>query len=394
MQRLHQVFSFYSSWKEVPLIASAAAALEKFHEVALVMSATRNQASHASVSANGGSPSGASDDSPPQISEVELKSYFVAPDAASESSDDLCGPHQDCCGGSVLKGSYTSCVKRLGKGGCYQHPRAQVCLSLHKYFQCATCQNVVHSGCWVRTAKGSFMLPTALTSFHCFACALKQPVVAVPVVAVMSTNDSKQNQQPVVADTSTTSYNYTAQPSLVQETERASFMSEQDMRKHFKARNWRCCNSTASRIYYCCRSKTCDVKFTAIKNPRSDDDTWYISKMPNCHSCSDSAKPTVATSLVTLKDHLSETLVKEIESLGVTKSFRSKQIQHHLLSSQQVLVDTKLIHNIVYRVRQKLFGEHADMIYLLEQQQVAFMCLCTQALLPSFVLILVKGWLC
>ena len=228
------------------------------------MSATRNQASHASDSANGGSPSGASDDSPPHISEEQLKSYFVAPGAASDfvapgaasdSSDDLCGPHQDCCGGSVLKGSYTSCVKRLGKGG-YQHPRAQVCLALHKYFQCATCKNVVHSGCWVRTAKGSFMLPSALTAFHCFACASKPPVVAVPVITVMSTNDSKQNQEPVVADTSTTSSNY---------TERTSFMSQQDMRKHFKARNWRCLNSTASRIYYCCRSKKCDVKFTAIK---------------------------------------------------------------------------------------------------------------------------------
>lgn len=379
--------------KKVPLIESAAAALEKFHEVALVMSATRNQASHASVSANGGSPSGASDDSLPQISEEQLQSYFApdgASDCASESSDDLCGPHQDCCGGSVLKGSYTSCVKRLGKRlgkGGYQHPRGQVCLSLHKYFQCATCQNVVHSGCWVRTAKGSFMLPTALTPFHCFACASKQPVLAD-----MSTNDSKQNQQPVVADMPTPSSNSTAQPSLVQESERTTFTSEQDLRKHFKARNWRCCNSTASRIYYCCRPKTCDVKFTAFKDP--DDDTWSICKMPTCHSCSSSAKPTVATSLVTLKDHLSESLVKEIESLGVTRSFRSKQIQHHLLGAQQVLVDTKLIHNIVYRVRQKLFGSHGDMIYLLEQQQVAFMCLCTQALLPSFVLILVKGWLC
>ena len=377
MQRFHQVYSCYSSWKEIPLIASAAAAFETFHEVALVMSA--QQASHASVSAKGGSASGSSDGSgsPPKISEADLKNFFVQ--SSESSDDDLCGPHQDCCGGALREGVYTTCVKRLGKGG-YQHPRGKVCLSLHKHFQCATCQNVAHAGCWVRTAKGSFMLPTALAPFHCFACASKQPVVAD-----MSTNDSKQVEQPVVADTSTTS-------SLVQESERTTFTSEQDLRKHFKARNWRCCNSTASRIYYCCRTGTCDVKFTAFKDP--DDDTWSICKMPTCHSCSSSAKPTVATSLVTLKDHLSESLVKEIESLGVTRSFRSKQIQHHLLGSQQVLVDTKLIHNIVYRVRQKLFGSHGDMIYLLEQQQVAFMCLCTQALLPSFVLILVKGWLC
>ena len=92
--------------------------------------------------------------------------------------------------------------------------------------------------------------------------------------------------------------------------------------------------------------------------------------MPTCHSCS-SATPQVLTSLVTLKDNLSEALVKEIERLGVTKSFRSKQIQHHIFEQEHVLVDTKLIHNIVYRVRQKLFGQQGDMIYLLEQQKVA-----------------------
>jgi hypothetical protein len=80
--------------------------------------------------------------------------------------------------------------------------------------------------------------------------------------------------------------------------------------------------------------------------------------------------------MVTMKDNLSEAAVKEIERLGITKSFRSKQIQHHLLhqdNGKGVLVDTKLIHNIVYRVRQKLFGHQADMIYLLDQQKVPFM---------------------
>jgi hypothetical protein len=138
---------------------------------------------------------------------------------------------------------------------------------------------------------------------------------------------------------------------------------------------------------------TCAVKFKAKK---ADDDTWTISNAPKCHSCSAPELPQL-TSLVTLKDNLSEALIQEVERLGVTRSFRSKQIQHHVFQQERVLIDTKLIHNIVYRVRQKLFGHQADMIYLLEQQKVAVMCLCTQqlrtTLLHSVVLMLVTGWL-
>ena len=373
MQRLHQVYSCYSSWKEIPLIASAAAAFQTFHEVALVMSA--QQASHASVSAKGGSASGSSDGSgsPPKISEAELKGYFVP--SSESSDDDLCGPHQDCCGGAVCDGVYTTCVKRVGKVG-FQHPRGQVCLSLRKHFQCATCQNVAHHGCWVRTAKGSFMLPSALTQFHCFTCASKkdqQPAVSSAGTAPPSSEVSTKQQSSMCTDAFTSS---TVQPSLVKETERThTFMSKSDLKKQLKASNWQVHHSTDTRIYYKCMIKSgCDVTFNAKKC--SDDDTWCISNMPTSHSCSASATPQFATSMVTLKDNLSEAVVKEIERLGVTKSFRSKQIQHHLLhqdNGKGVLVDTKLIHNIVYRVRKKLFGHQADMIYLLEQQKVPSM---------------------
>jgi len=148
-------------------------------------------------------------------------------------------------------------------------------------------------------------------------------------------------------------------------------MSETELRKYCKERDWFCWNSAQTRIYYRCKCSKkggCDVRFKAKKC--IEDDTWFIDNMPTSHSCS-SAPPQVLTSLVTLKDNLSAELVTDIERLGVSKSFRSKQIQNHLLHEQQVLVDTKLIHNIVYRVRQKLFGHQGDMINLLEQQKVA-----------------------
>jgi hypothetical protein len=59
---------------------------------------------------------------------------------------------------------------------------------------------------------------------------------------------------------------------------------------------------------------TCAVKFKAKK---ADDDTWMISNAPTCHSCSAPALPKL-TSLVTLKDSLSEALIQEVERLGVT----------------------------------------------------------------------------
>jgi hypothetical protein len=163
-----------------------------------------------------------------------------------------------------------------------------------------------------------------------------------------------------------------AEPCNAQTSEnKRIFMSEIELRKYCKERYWKCRNSAQTRIYYRCKGSKkggCNVNFAAKKDPDADD-IWFVENMPTSHSCS-SATPQVLTSLVTLKDHLSEALVKEIERLGVHKSFRSKQIQHHLLHQENVLVDTKLIHNIVYRVRQKLFGHQGDMIYLLEQQKV------------------------
>ena len=319
--------------------------------------------------------------SPPKLdSSTEAQVVHGTCSTSSDLDEDLCGPHEDCCGGSYINGVFNTCVKRLGKRGGFQHARGQVCLSQHKYIQCATCQNVAHVGCWVPTGKGLYMLPSSGMTFHCNTCARKDQ------------QPSTLLQSPSVAQGTTKDQSSVSQRTTKESTLR-TFCSEFELSKHFKACNWGVSHSTNARIYYHCLGGTCAVKFKAKKLP---DDSWTISNAPTCHSCSAPALPNL-TSLVTLKDNLSEALIQEVERLGVTRSFRSKQIQHHVLQQERVLIDTKLIHNIVYRVRRKLFGEHADMIYLLEQQKVrvqCFICLCTQALLPSFVLILVKGWLC
>lgn len=291
---------------------------------------------------------------------------------AAESDVDLvlCGPHDKCCGGGVRDGVYTPCAKRLGKPGC-QHKRGEVCRSKHTFFKCATCQSVVHSGCWVQTAKGLFVLPSTSVPFHCFVCDLIKglPFDPATVLAKENPKDSVISHDGHVGQASAVEDTALGKPQT-SENKRV-FMSESELRKYCKERDWYCWNSTQTRIYYrckCWKKAGCDVKFKAKKC--TEDDTWFIDDMPTSHSCS-SAPPQALTSLVTLKDNLSAELVKEIERLGVSKSFRSRQIQNHLLHEQQVLVDTKLIHNIVYRVRQKLFGHQGDMIYLLEQQKVA-----------------------
>jgi hypothetical protein len=149
--------------------------------------------------------------------------------SCSDSDDDLCGPHQDCCGGTLLHGAYNPCVKRLGKGG-FQHSRGQVCLSQHKFFQCATCKNVAHSGCWVRTAKGSFMLPSALTPFHCYTCACKKDEEQSTSLPTACKKDHEESTS------LPTGAQGTAKPCVSEgtTTKESTFLSESDLRKHFK----------------------------------------------------------------------------------------------------------------------------------------------------------------
>jgi len=131
-----------------------------------------------------GAPASASNSpSSHDITNEEVKAFFNSSSSSSESDVDLCGPHDDCCGGAVRDGVYTRCAKRLGKPGL-QHRRGIVCRSLHTFFQCATCQNVVHSGCWVRTAKGSFVLPSASVPFHCCPCDLIKGLPFDPMTVV------------------------------------------------------------------------------------------------------------------------------------------------------------------------------------------------------------------
>jgi len=162
-------------------------------------------------------------------------------------------------------------------------------------------------------------------------------------------------------------------------------MSDVDLRKHFKALNWGVRSSIPGKeIKFHCYVHTCKVTFIAKKVPGADD-AWLVSKKPSEHACG-AAKPSFAftNALITLKCNLTEAVAKEIERLGASNSFTSKEIQHHIHHATQTLVDTTLIHNIAYRAKQKLFGANGDMAHLLEQQQVAVLACVHKLCCDSF----------
>ena len=152
-------------------------------------------------------------------------------------------------------------------------------------------------------------------------------------------------------------------------------MSDIELRKHFKALNWGVRSSEGATIKFHCGVHTCDETFKARRVPGTDD-AWTISKNPPEHACG-AAKPSFSctTALITLKCNLPEAVAMEIERLGSSNSFTSKEIQSHILFATNKLVDTTLIHNIAYRAKQKVFGHNGDIAHLLEQQKVAvFAC--------------------
>jgi len=126
-----------------------------------------------------GSNSGSSSSSPPQLGMAAVAEYLVddSPTDSGSVHDSgpvpkssfvfQCGPHHDCCGGfyNTSWKQFTRCQKRIA-----QHIRGQVCLTSHSYITCSTCTKVLHLGCWVQRADGTYMLPDSSVPFQCFEC--------------------------------------------------------------------------------------------------------------------------------------------------------------------------------------------------------------------------------
>jgi hypothetical protein len=157
------------------------------------------------------------------------------------------------------------------------------------------------------------------------------------------------------------------------------YVSREELLKKMRQFNWTVRSSSERRIYFRCYLKSCEVEIKAHQiNDKGGDDEWALYGAHTNHPCGSGVKNVTFNGMYCSKDSLPEDVCTEIEHLGASGAFDSKSIQKHLLKQNpNMLVDTRLIQNMAYRVKQKLFGSKGDIAHLLEQQQVAVDQVCT-----------------
>ena len=152
-----------------------------------------------------------------------------------------------------------------------------------------------------------------------------------------------------------------------------TYMTKSEVVKILRASHWRCRSTQQGRMYFECLSSTCNVKFSAKNHSATDDSAdggeWVLKNLPSVHACC-GPKLKVSSSLVCKQDVLSGPVFKDIQRLACSACFSSQTIQTFIKNTHSTLVDTKLIYNIGYRAREKLFGGNGDLQQLLEQQKV------------------------
>jgi hypothetical protein len=291
-----------------------------------------------------------------------------------------CGPHKDCCGGffNHLDKSFTHCRKRLGFP--FQHARGIVCLSKHSFYKCSSCNNVLHKECWLQKADGNCVLVQKDQTFQCLKCEMQKDtdqVVqrAARVYTLMLTvmqgtkidsseaNDAGATKEDLEHD------QHEADKKTISNSELMHFenMTRKLLMKEITQHNWKVRSSVGPRIYFHCALGTCDVQIKA-RALDEHQEKWSLDGAHTNHPCGGGVVNRVFNGMYTFKDSLPEAVVKEIENLS---TLTSKQIQRHLLSKDSsMLVDTGLIQNMTYRIKQKMFGTQGDVAHLLEQQQV------------------------
>ena len=153
-------------------------------------------------------------------------------------------------------------------------------------------------------------------------------------------------------------------------------VSRDDLFKKMRQFNWTVRSSHDRRIYFKCLLNTCTAQIKAHKiTDKGVDDEWALYGDYANHTCGGGVRNVAFNGMYCLKDSLPAEVCAEIEHLGASGAFDSPSIQKHLLKQHpHMLVDTRLIQNMAYRVKQKLFGSKGDVINLIEQQKVDQVC--------------------
>jgi hypothetical protein len=308
------------------------------------------------------------------VSEVQ---EFLTSDSALDQS---CGPHKNCCGGffNHLDKSFTHCRKRLGFP--LQHARGIVCLSKHPFYKCSSCNNVLHKDCWLQKANGNCVLVQKDQTFQCLGCEMQKGtnhvvqraagVYTLLLTVLQGTKiDSSEAKDAGAAKENLEDDHDEEAEETISHSEHMHFesMTRKLLMKEMAQHNWKVRSSVGPRIYFECSSGKCDVQIKA-RALDAHKEKWSLDGKHTNHPCGDGVVNRVFNGMYTFKDSLPEAVVKEIENLS---TLTSPQIQRHLLSKDSsMLVDTRLIQNMTYRIKQKMFGSQGDVAHLLEQQQV------------------------
>jgi hypothetical protein len=265
----------------------------------------------------------------------------------------VCDPstHKMCCGVEldVRTNSWTPCQKR-STFATKVHPRGVICVSAldpAKVAKCASCSNYAHADCFILQAIGGVLQASCHQTWICNTC----------------------QQASKLEESAKTTKKETDSSTAVHHT----LMIKSEILKHASDANWKCRSSQDTRMYFECLMGTCSVKFSA-KN-QSDDMSeyggeWVIKNAPTAHTCGGSIRH--FSSVIRKQNILSDVVFKDIQRLACSACFKSTAIQNFVRTVHSVHVHVKLIANIGYRAREKLFGGRGDMEELLKQQKVAY----------------------
>lgn len=282
-------------------------------------------------------------------------SMIVAASSLNQEPALRCDPttHTPCCGVELdaKTNSWIPCQKR-STFASKVHSRGVICVSardITKVAKCAKCPNYAHVDCFILQAIGGVRQASCDQSWTCNAC------------QQLSRNASAETGKKE-AECSSVTYH--------------TLLTKSEILKQLSDANWKCRSSQDGRMYFECLLGTCNFKFSA-KN-QSDDTSaeggeWAIKNLPATHACGGSLKH--VSSVVRMQNVLSTEVFRDIQRLACSACFKSNAIQKFIRAQHNVLVHVKLIANIGYRAREKLFGGSGDLEQLIKQQKVAdFFC--------------------
>jgi hypothetical protein len=236
----------------------------------------------------------------------------------------------------------------------------------------------LHEECWLQKADGKCVLVQKNQTFQCLECEMQKKgtdhvvqraagVYTLMLTVMQGTQIDSSEAEDAGASKGNLDHEEAEETISHSEVMHFENMTRKQLMKAIAQHNWKVRSSEGRRIYFHCSLGKCDKKIQA-RALDAHQERWSLDGAHTNHPCGGGVVNRAFNGMYTFKDSLPDAVVKEIENLP---TLTSQQIQKHLLSKDaSMLVDTRLIQNMTYRIKQKMFGSQGDVAHLLEQQQV------------------------